>query len=134
VTVTDQGKNGFDGVTRHWMSNKWPARTTSIPIATWKEAQLIIAEAAANTGDEAAAVAIINDLHTRAGLPGYSPATDGPVKDQVILERSRELFQEGGHRLNDMLRFGLPFFSGTDHIGGTYGNTTCFPLPLVEQG
>jgi hypothetical protein len=134
VTVTDQGKTGFDGVTQLWTSDKWPQRTTPVPIATWKEAQLIIAEAAANTGDDGTAVAIINDLHDRAGLPGYDPGTDGPVVDQVLLERSRELFQEGGHRLNDMLRFGLPFPSGTDHIGGTYGNTTCFPLPLVEQG
>ena len=134
VSATLRGPAGQDGVTQHWVSNKWPQRYTPIPIATWKEAQLIIAEAAANTGDNATAVAIINNLHSRAGLPVYDPATDGPVMDQVILERSRELFQEGGHRLNDMLRFGLPFFSGTDHVGGTYGNTTCFPLPLVEQG
>lgn len=134
VNATDQGRFGFDGVTQLWTSDKWPNRSTPIPIASWDEAQLIIAEAAANTNDEATAVAIINDLHDRAGLPDYDPATDGPVMDHIIQERSRELFQEGGHRLNDMLRFGLPFFEGTDHVGGTYGNTTCFPLPLVEGG
>lgn len=134
VTVIDRARFGQNGVTPLWTSTKWPQRTTPVPIATWKEAQLIIAEAAANTGDNATAVGIINDLHSRAGLPGYDPLTDGPVMDQIILERSRELFQEGGHRLNDMLRFGLPFFEGTDHTGGAYGNTTCFPLPLVEQG
>jgi hypothetical protein len=134
VNVSDQGRFGFDGVTQLWTSDKWPDRSTPVPIATWDEAQLIIAEAAAQTGDEATAVAIINDLHDRAGLPPYDPATDGPAMDHIIQERSRELFQEGGHRLHDMLRFGLPFFEGTDHIGGTYGNTTCFPLPLVEGG
>ena len=132
VHVTDQGRFGLDGVTELWASDKWPSRDTPIPIAKWAEARLIVAESAANTGDEATAVAIINDLHARAGLPGYDPATDGPLSDHIIQERSRELFQEGGHRLNDMLRFGLPFFEGTDHVGGTYGNTTCFPLPLVE--
>lgn len=134
VNVTDQGRFGFDGVTQLWSSDKWTSRSTPIPIATWEEAQLIVAEAAANTGDEGTAVDIINDLHDRAGLPEYDPDTDGPVMDHIIQERSRELFQEGGHRLNDMLRLGLPFFEGEDHIGGTYGDTTCYPLPLVEGG
>jgi hypothetical protein len=134
VNVIDTGGPGFDGVTQLWTSDKWPDRSTPLPIASWEEAQLIIAEAAAQTSDEATAVLIINDLHDRAGLPPYVPATDGPVMDHIIQERSRELFQEGGHRLHDMLRFDLPFFEGTDHIGGTYGTTTCFPLPLVEGG
>lgn len=134
VNVVDLGQVGLDGVTPLWASDKWPERTTPIPIATWTEAQLIVAEAAANTGGEATAVGIINDLHGRAGLPAYDPATDGDLMDHIIQERSRELFQTGGHRLNDMLRFGLPFFEGTDHVGGTYGETTCYPLPLTEQG
>lgn len=133
VNVTYQGRNGFDGVTELWTSDKWPSRDTPIPIATGEEAQLIVAEAAAQTGDVATAVRIINEFHTRAGLPEYDPTTDGPVMDHIIQERSRVLFQTGGHRLNDMLRFGLPFPSGPDHIGGTYGNTTCFPLPAVER-
>ncbi|MCG6956790.1 MAG: RagB/SusD family nutrient uptake outer membrane protein [Gemmatimonadetes bacterium] len=133
VKVIDQGRFGLDGVTELWTSDKWPSRSTPVPIATWKEARLIMAEAAAKTADNATAVAIINDFHTRAGLPTYDPATDGPVMEHVIQERSRELFQEGGHRLNDMLRFGLPFFSGDDP-GGTYGNTTCWPFPAVEGG
>ena len=134
VNVIDTGGPGFDGVTQLWTSDKWPDRSTPVPIASWEEAQLIIAEAAAQTSDVATAVLIINDLHDRAGLPPYVPAIDGPVMDHIIQERSRELFQEGGHRLHDMLRFDLPFFEGTDHIGGTYGTTTCFPLPLVEGG
>ena len=134
VKVTDQKRVGFDGVTPFWTPDKWSSRSTPVPIATWKEARLIMAEAAAKNGDDATAVAIINDFHTRAGLPDYNPATDGAVMDHVVQERSRELFNEGGNRLNDMLRFGLPFFTGTDHIGGTYGSTTCWPFPLVEQG
>ena len=134
VTVIDAGRTGLDGVTDLFLSDKWPDRSTPIPIASWKEAQLIVAEAAANTGDDPAAVTIINALHTLAGLPSYDPVTDGPVMDHVIQERSRELYQEGGNRLYDMLRFGLPFFEGVDHVGGLYGSTTCFPLPIVEGG
>jgi hypothetical protein len=132
VAVTDQGRFGHNGVTQLWTSDKWTSRDTPIPIATYTEARLIVAEAAANTGDPDTAVQIINELHEAAGLPGYDPDTDGPLMDHIIQERSRELFQVGGHRLNDMLRFGLPFFTGTDHVGGTYGDTTCYPLPLVE--
>lgn len=134
VSVVDQGRFGFDGVTQLWSSEKWPTRGTPIPIAKWEEARLIVAEAAANTSDEATAVGIINDLHARAGLPPYDPETDGALMDHIIQERSRELFQEGGHRLNDMLRRGLPFFEGEDHVGGTYGGTTCYPLAQVEEG
>ena len=134
VAVVNTGRKGFDNVTELWISDKWPEQGTGIPIATWEEAQLILAEAAVRTGDPQTAVRIINELHARVGLPAYDPATDGNVLDQVIEERSRELFQVGGHRLNDMLRLGLPFFSGTDHIGQQYGNTTCFPVPLVELG
>jgi hypothetical protein len=65
VNVTDQGRFGLDGVTQLWASDKWPDRGTPIPIATWEEAQLIVAEAAANTGDPDTAVDIINDLHAR---------------------------------------------------------------------
>lgn len=140
VEVEDAGRFGFDGVTPLWTATKYPARSTDIPLATWEEAQLIIAEAAARTNDPDRAVGIINDLHARAGLPPYDPSTDetpGPtgneVLDHVLQERSRELFHEGGHRLNDMLRHDIPFLSGLDPTGQPYGETTCYPLPSVEQ-
>ncbi len=140
VPVEDAGRFGFDGVTPLWITTKYPERATDIPLATWEEAQLIVAEASARTGDEGRAVDIINDLHARAGLPPFDPATDdvdGPtgdeVLDMVLLERSRELFQEGGHRLNDMLRHGIPFLSGLDPTGQPYGETTCYPLPPIER-
>lgn len=136
VPVEDAGRPGFDGVTPLWTTSKYPARSSDIPLATWEEAQLIIAEAAGGQR----AVDIINDLHARAGLPGYDPdedVTPGPTDDEilnhVLQERSRELFQEGGHRLNDMLRHGIPFLSGLDPTGQPYGGSTCYPLPEVEQ-
>ena len=132
VNVTNAGRKGFDAVTDLWLSDKWPELGTAIPIATWEEAQLIRAEAAARTGDTQTAVDIINTLHANAGLPGFDPATDGNVLEHVYQERDRELFQVGGHRLNDMLRLGVPFPSGVDHVGQLYGNTTCFPVPIIE--
>jgi hypothetical protein len=88
-------------------------------------------------------------MHTAAGIPGYDPAgtdTQDQVITQVIEERRRELFTEGGHRLNDQLRFrgtsfNIPFKgepgsihpNGVDATGLPYGSTTCFPLPTVER-
>lgn len=59
----------------------------------------------------------------------------------VIEERNRELFAEGGQRMNDHLRFNIPFKgepgsaypNGIDHIGQAFGSTTCFALPSVER-
>lgn len=118
----------------HFRQTKYTSLGSPIPLATWEEAQLIIAEA---SGGETA-VGIINALHARAGLPSFDPATDGDILTHVLQERSRELFLEGGHRLNDHLRYmgtanEIPFFTGVDHLGRQYGNATCWPLPNVER-
>ena len=42
------------------------------------------------------------------------------------------LFTEG-HRLGDMLRHNIPFPTGTNHKGQTYGPITCLPLPEQER-
>jgi hypothetical protein len=68
------------------------------------------------------------------------------MMDLIIEERRRELFVEGGHRMNDMLRFEgtpreIPWLGepgsihpdGVDSVGGAYGDVTCFPLPTVER-
>jgi hypothetical protein len=118
-----------------WQSTKYQSLSDPIPLATWVEAQLIIAEAEGGQ----TAVDIINQLHARAGLQPFDPAidiVDGPTADNiinmVIEQRRRELFLEGGHRLSDMLMYDLPFFTGVDHLGREYGTTTCWPLPELE--
>ena len=98
-----------------------------MPIASWGEAQLIIAEAEGGQ----AAVDAINRLHTAAGLPAFSSSDSATIIAQVYEERRRELFLTG-HRINDMLRLGIPFDSGNDAKGQPFGTTTCLPLPDVE--
>ena len=85
--------------------------------------------------------------HERADLPAWTGSTDADeVIAHVLEERKRELFVEGGHRLNEMLRwrgteFEIPFLGepgsihpdGVDQNGAEYGPTTCFLLPDVEQ-
>lgn len=150
VNVTTTNGRAADNTTIHYYpADKSTTRAAPMPIASYKEAQLIIAEAQARTGNVAAARTIINTLHTAARIPLYDPngtATQDEVIAQVIEERRRELFLEAGHRLNDHLRFrgtkfNQPFKgepgsfhpNGVDHTGLPYGSTTCFPLPTVER-
>jgi len=112
-----------------WRAAKVSANSSPYRLASWVEAQLIIAEV---TGGQTA-VGVINTLHQRAGIPGFSSSDPAEITAQVREERRRELFLEG-HRLNDLLRFGLPFPSGPHPIGGNlHGTTTCLPLPLIER-
>ena len=150
VTVTTKNQLAFDNAQIHYYpTNKHTSRTFPLILASYKEARLIIAEASARTGDLATARQLINAMHTAAGIPGYDAVgtdTQDQVTVQVIEERRRELFTEGGHRLNDQLRFrGTPFNipfkgeAGSIHPNGVdatslpYGTTTCYPLPTVER-
>jgi hypothetical protein len=106
-------------------------REEPVPIATWREARLIIAEAEGG----AEAVAQINVLRAHHGLPEFSSTDEAVIRNQVIEERQRELFLEG-HHLNDLRRFSLPLVPEPEsnyRQGGLYGDVRCFPLPAVER-
>lgn len=124
-----------------YMVNKYNSDASPIPIATYDEAQLILAE----TQTGATAVATINALRdtwnaahaSGTQLPHYTGATDdAAVKQLVIDERRRALFVTG-LRNYDIQRFQLPFLPAVGVAfpikGGTYGNTTCLPLPDIER-
>jgi len=128
VKTVDAGRNGHDGVTRVFFQQKYLSESAPIPIATWREAQLIIAEAEGGQS----AVDAINRLRTAASLPTFSSSDPQAIAAQVREERRRELFLEG-HRLNDMLRFTLAFDSGVNPKGVQYGDTKCLPLPDAER-
>jgi starch-binding outer membrane protein, SusD/RagB family len=139
VAVVDAGIVGADETTPMFLPAKYSAFESPIRMASWEEAQLILAEAAVAGGDVTGAVSIINTLHTNAGLPPYAGGTADEVMNQVIEERRRELFLEG-HRLGDIIRYGLPLFPavGTPFstgagTSGVYGTQVCFPLPAVER-
>jgi hypothetical protein len=121
----------FDGVTPLYvLTNKSFSRADPIRLASYVEAQLIRAEALG--GQEA--IDIVNARRTQLGLPTYTgPADAASVLALVLEERNRELFAEGGHRLNDLLRHDIPFKVGNDQNGAPYGATTCLPLPRSER-
>jgi hypothetical protein len=143
VVVVDGGINGHDNATRIWRQTKYPAIGTPIPIASYDEAQLIIAEIDAATGTPAgiaSAEAIINGLRARASLPPYVAGTAAQTQADVLEERRRELFLEG-QRLGDIVRFNITMSpaAGTSYPvkGGVYGTHTgsqlCMPLPDLER-
>ncbi|MDB4893487.1 MAG: RagB/SusD protein [Gemmatimonadetes bacterium] len=131
VKVKDAAKKANDGITPLFQQQKFIAATggTPIPIASWAEAQLILAEA---VGGQAGLDAI-NRVRTANGVPVITdPAPTGQAfTDLVLEERRRQLFSEG-QRYGDMLRYNLPFTKGVTIKGNTYSDLTCVPLPDVE--
>ena len=138
VKAAPLGQTSSTGVVE-WYQQKYPDVGSSIPIAHWSEAQLIIAEADVRGSDASGAITIINALHTLAGLPAYSGATDAAsVLAQVLEERSREMFLEG-QRLGDVIRNNLallPALASPYRNGGNYGPDgahLCLKLPDIER-
>ena len=135
VTVTNAGKTGTDNRTPLYIQTKYASSTSPIPIASYKEAQLIVAEVAGGQ----TAVNIINAFRTARGLPTFSSTDPAAITAEVIETRRRELFLEGQH-LYDVRRLNLPLdpvagipYSTVYLKGGNYGSERCFPVPDVER-
>lgn len=71
------------------------------------EIALLQAEALLQSGDVAAARAVLNSLRARAGLPELSDSTTEQLYARLMQERRIELMGEGGHRWQDLKRWGL---------------------------
>lgn len=128
VPVVDAGRNGSDAQTPLFQQQKYTDDSDPLPIATWREAQLIIAEALGG----AAATDAINAIRDFYDLPAFAGT---PTAEQILEERRRTLFLEG-HRIWDIRRFDLPLFpaAGTPFSkGGQYQDLNCLPLPDVER-
>lgn len=102
---------------------------TDMPFASWREAQLMIAEVHGGQ----VAVDIINTLRDTYDLPHFSSGDPIAIRDQVREERRRELLMQG-IKLGDYLRWGTTdkWATGTDLMGQIYGDETCMPVPIVE--
>jgi hypothetical protein len=127
VVAINANRVGIDAVTPEWTQGKYAGPESSLPLATWDEAQLIIAEAEGGQS----AIDAINRIHAKYSLPPYGGGTDAEILAQIIEERRRSLWLDG-HQINDHLRFNIPFATGVDQKGVRYNNETCIPLPLAE--
>jgi hypothetical protein len=135
VAVVYANKAGTDNRTPLYIQQKYATSTSPIPIASYKEAQLIIAEVQQGQ----TAVNIINNLRAAHGLPPFSSTDPTAIANEVINTRTRELFLEGQH-FYDVRRLNLPLdpaagipYSTVYLKGGNYGSERCFPLPDVEK-
>lgn len=150
IDVYNANQLGQDQTTALWRQRKYTARNTPIRLASYEEAQLIIAEIELGQ----TAVNVINALHGARGLPQWTPIDvndDAEVLSHVIDERRRELYLESQHYF-DKRRFhevatarGVTPAQLSPHLpytpapgapfphGGFYGDQRCLPLPDVER-
>jgi starch-binding outer membrane protein, SusD/RagB family len=130
AVITRAGNRAADG-TQLWEQLKYSTVGSEFPIATWDEAQLIIAEAEGG----ASAIAALNALRAKSNLPALTATETANLTPTIIEERRRELWLEG-FRMYDIIRFNLPMTPATGAPfvrGGFYGSTRCLPLPDIER-
>ncbi|GAB3995832.1 RagB/SusD family nutrient uptake outer membrane protein [Spirosoma daeguense] len=103
--------------------------------ANWKviryaDVLLMYAEALNENGKSAAALPYLNQVRTRAGIdPVAAGATQAALREQIVLERRRELAFEG-HRWFDLTRTGQAFTVMQKY--GMKAHHTLFPIPLAQ--
>ncbi len=123
------------GIT-HYYQIKYTNASAPIPLATYEEAQLIIAEADIRANSLGTALPILNASRARGGQTPFTGTTQAQYMAELVDQRRRELFLES-HHLGDIIRYsisptpaaGTPYHFG----GGAYGTQTCFPLPAAEK-
>lgn len=76
---------------------KYESLADDIPLINWAEMRLIQAQAANEGGNQAGAIALINQLRTAAGLPTITATglSQERVENLIIEERRRALWLEG---------------------------------------
>ncbi len=142
----DQTTTGVTGAKNWYYPLKFGKPSTIIPMGSWVQAQLIMAEAALKVNDPSW-LTILNDLRANGGVAGLAPLVDplsDPARvDMLFRERAFWLFSTGT-RLGDLRRlvrhYGRPassvFPSGT-YYGGrvpafpVYGDDVSLTLPVV---
>lgn len=125
VTLTSQG------VSSNQRLNLAATNAASVAIIRNEELILMRAEANANLGNRAAAIADLNVVRTVAGgLPALDASYAGSLIDEVLYNRRYSLYGEYGNRWFDMRRYGrlaqLPKFLPTHRI------YQIVPLPADE--
>ncbi len=132
---------GVDGSTPQFQVEKYSSPTSPIRIASWVEAQYIIAEIEGGQ----TAVDIINDVRDVQGIDAEFSSSDPiEIRNKVIDERRRTLFLEG-QRMGDLRRYRAAFddlppagqfptgeFADIDPPE-EYEDGVCFPLPDAER-
>lgn len=134
VPVTQGTATSATGI-RHWFQTKYGAVDTPIPLATYEEARLIIAEVDIRASSLATALPILAASRVRGAQSAFTGTTQADYMAELIDQRRRELFLESQH-LGDVIRYGIalaPAAGTAYHFGGLYATQICFPLPAAER-
>lgn len=132
IGVVATGASSFSGAYPLWTSLGHSSRSSPLTVASWEEAQFIIAEV---EGGETA-VDIMNDLRQRHGINTTLDFSDFASNEEILAklaeEKARTLLLQG-HRMGDSRRFldlhAIDLFpTGPDHE-----DQTCMPLPDKER-
>jgi hypothetical protein len=131
------------GGSTYYYPFKYKSATLNAPVTEYQmvlrlgEVYLNRAEARAQQGNKAGALADLNLIRKRAKLPDYSGPTDQTSLITAILhERQVELFTEWGHRWMDLKRTGnvdAVLSVVASQKGGTWNtNWQLYPISLTE--
>jgi hypothetical protein len=133
VQVVDAGRGAFNSEVRLWITKKYTSLSSPMRLASKIEANLIRAEALAQQGNITAAMDLVNTRRAEVGLAPLSASNQAEAIANIIEERRKELSFEGGHRLNDLLRYKIAWKVGSNPFTNrNYGTTTCWPHPTRE--
>lgn len=132
AATVSTGQFTFNGELPLWTTAKYASQSAPIRLASWEEAQLMIAEI------EGGAMArdIINELRAARGITQVfdagGTATDEEILAKLIDERGRALFLES-QRAGDLRRYreryGIDLYTGRMPTQ----DQTCMPLPDLER-
>lgn len=132
VGVFDTGGLSFNGGVRQFNPLKYNTRSAPIRLASWFEAQYIVAEVVGG----AQARDIINDVRSRLGIDhSFDPsgtATETEILEKLLDERARTTFLEG-QRMPDLRRFRERHGIDRYPTGADSGDQVCMPLPDIER-
>lgn len=135
VLVADAGRGAFNSEVRLWVTTKYTSLVSPMRLASKIEADLIKAEALIQQDQFVAGMAILNARRAEpaVNLPALVATSKAEALAHLIDERRKELSFEGGHRLNDLLRYSIAWKVGANPFTNRlYGSTTCWPHPTRE--
>lgn len=117
---------------RQWVEqDKYRDRDSEMLVSSWQEVRLIEAEAWIRMGDLddlERAVELIDGVRTYVELPPYDgPLTQEAVMEQLIYERSAELWLQG-QQLLDLRRFDSPLLDQPPGRGGLATRGDCWEI------
>ena len=140
IPIENIGLHSSSGVGDWIVQRKYADNGTDIPFASWREAQLMIAEIEGGQ----TAVGIVNDLRatvadlpwvddSHPGLPQFSSTDDAEILATVLEERRRELYLQGMKMGDDIRTDNVDTWdTGVSLVNAPIGDLTCLPVPELE--